>query len=239
MEKTLKTWARRRSIRQVFLGKTDVLLQGTKMSFIEKAKKKLGDFAGAAKDAVNGDDKKSEEAGDTSSSTIDKVKSKQGILSKIQDILTLGYSTKEDLREVDKKLRDLYYAEFKGMRHKWEEIYLAALNAKQRNGADYKKVIQVMDRVAEKINRADYGYAGLMDRKGHVRENELARVFDYDKAFGTQIQGLDQSIDDLYSFVESENWIETPPRIRSIKNTLLDIEGKWDGREKEFRPLEA
>jgi len=201
------------------------------MSFIEKAKKKLG-FGDEAKEG----DEKITTAG---TSTIDKVKDKQGLLSKIQDILTLGYSTKEDLREVDKKLRDTYYGEFKGMRHKWEEIYLEALNAKQRNGADYKKVIQVMDRVAEKINRADYGYAGLMDRKGHVRENELARVFDYDKALGTEIDGLNQSIEEMNGLVESESWIDTPPKIRSIKTMLLDIESKWDDREKEFRPLEV
>ncbi len=110
------------------------------------------------------------------SQTIDKVKQKQGIISKIQDIFTLGYSTKEDLRELDKKLRDSYYSDFKSLRHRWEEIYLEALNAKQPNGDDYKKIIQITDRVAEKINRADYGYAGLMDRKGHIRENELTTV---------------------------------------------------------------
>src|SRR5512136_178595 len=131
------------------------------------------------------------------SGTIDKVKSDQGILSKIQDIFTLGYSTKEDLRELDKKLRDSYYSDFKGMRHRWEEIYLEALKAKERNKDDYKKVIQVMDRVAEKINRADYGYAGLMDRKGHMREDELARVFDYDKALGDSVQGLERAIEEL------------------------------------------
>jgi NAD-dependent DNA ligase len=173
------------------------------------------------------------------SETIDKVKQKQGIISKIQDIFTLGYSTKEDLRELDKKLRDNFYADFKTLRHKWEEIYLEALNAKQPNGDDYKKVIQVMDRVAEKVNRADYGYAGLMDRKGHIRENELAKVFDYDKALCASIQSLEQAIEDLYRYAEAENWKDTPEKVREIKGQLLDLELKWDGREREFRPLEA
>jgi len=173
------------------------------------------------------------------SETIDKVKAKQGIISKIQDIFTLGYSTKEDLRELDKKLRDNYYADLKNFRHKWEEIYLEALNARQPNTDDYKKVIQVMDRVAEKINRADYGYAGLMDRKGHIRENELAKIFDYDKALGDSVQGLEGAIEELYRYTEQENWNGTPAKIRSIKNLLFDIEQKWDGREREFRPLEV
>jgi len=173
------------------------------------------------------------------SQTIDKVKQKQGIISKIQDIFTLGYSTKEDLRELDKKLRDYYYADFKSLRHRWEEIYLEALNAKQPNGDDYKKVIQVTDRVAEKINRADYGYAGLMDRKGHIRENELAKVFDYDKALGADINMIEQTVEELYRDVEAEKWSEAPVKVRAIKLMLLDLETKWDDREREFRPLEV
>jgi hypothetical protein len=173
------------------------------------------------------------------SQTIDKIKQKQGIISKIQDIFTLGYSTKEDLRELDKKLRDYYYADFKNLRHRWEEIYLEALNAKQPNGDDYKKVIQITDRVAEKINRADYGYAGLMDRKGHIRENELAKVFDYDKVLGEDIRSLEQTVEDLYRDMEAEKWDETRAKVRAVKLMLLDLETKWDNREQEFRPLEA
>jgi len=214
------------------------------MSFLDKAKKKLGELAGTAKDAVSGADDKTEGAGekavDTSTaSTIDQVKDKQGIISKIQNFLTLGYGTKEDLRELDKKLRDLYYADFKAMRHRWEEISLEALKAKVRNKDEYKKVIQVMDRVAEKINRADYGYAGLMDRKGHIREDELSKIFNYDKTLGGQVQDLQTSVEDIYGLVEAENWTETQPKVRTVKLMLLDIEEKWDGREKEFRPLEV
>jgi hypothetical protein len=220
-----------------FLGKKAALLPVTKMSFIDKAKKKLGDLAGAAKDAVSGaDDKPVDES---TKSTIDQVKDKQGIISKIQNFLTMGYGTKEDLRELDKKLRDLYYADFKAMRHRWEEISLEALQAKVRNKDDYKKVIQVMDRVAEKINRADYGYAGLMDRKGHIREDELSKIFNYDKALGDQVDDLQKSIEETYGMVEGENWTETSPKVRTVKLMLLDIEEKWDGREKEFRPLEV
>jgi hypothetical protein len=210
----------------------------TKMSFLDKAKKKLG-IGDSAEEAVSESKEKTGETSDATKSTIDQVKSKQGILSKIQNFLTGGYGTKEDLRELDKKLRDNYYADFKAMRHRWEEISLEALKAKVRNKDDYKKVLQVMDRVSEKINRADYGYAGLMDRKGHIRENELAKIFNYDKALGDHVQDLDKSIEDIYGLVEAENWNEISPKVRTVKLMLLDIEEKWDGREKEFRPLEV
>jgi hypothetical protein len=170
--------------------------------------------------------------------TIEKVKDKQGILAKIQNVFGLGYATKEDLRELDKKLRDLYYADFKNLRHKWEELYLAALNAKTATD-DFKKVIQIMDRVGEKVNHADYGYAGLMDRKGHIRENELGRVFDYDKALNDDIQTIIKAIDELYNDSQAEKWADAPAKARNIKSLILGFESKWDEREKQFRPLEA
>jgi len=170
--------------------------------------------------------------------TLEKVKDKQGLFAKIQNVFGLGYATKEDLRELDKKLRDLYYADFKSLRHKWEEIYLAAINAGKAND-DFKKVIQVMDRVAEKVNRADYGYAGLMDRKGHVRETELTRVFDYDKALSMDIQALITAIEELYADSQAERWTDAQAKAKNIKSLILGFESKWDEREKKFRPLEV
>ena len=170
--------------------------------------------------------------------TIEKVKDKQGILAKIQNVFGLGYATKEDLRELDKKLRDLYYADFKSLRHKWEELYLAALNTGKATD-DFKKVIQIMDRVGEKVNRADYGYAGLMDRKGHIRESELGRVFDYDKALNEDIQAIIRAIDELYNDSQAEKWADAPAKARNIKSLILGFESKWDGREKQFRPMEV
>ena len=170
--------------------------------------------------------------------TIEKVKDKQGLLAKIQNVFGLGYATKEDLRELDKKLRDFYYADFKSLRHKWEELYLAALNAGTATD-DFKKVIQIMDRVGEKVNRADYGYAGLMDRKGHIRESEIARVFDYDKALNEDIQAIIGVIDELYNDSQAEKWADAPAKARNIKSLILGFESKWNEREKQFRPLEV
>jgi len=77
-----------------------------------------------------------------------------------------------------------------------------------------------------------------MDRKGSIKENALGSIFDYDRALGTEINGLEQNIEEIYIMVESENWSETAPKVRSVKLSLLDIEKKWDGREKQFRPME-
>ncbi|UCE96450.1 MAG: hypothetical protein JSV51_02260 [Candidatus Bathyarchaeota archaeon] len=171
--------------------------------------------------------------------TIEKVKERQGVFEKIQNVLTGGYGTKEDLREFDKKLRDYYYSDFKAMRHRWEEIYLAALETRQEAlGDHFKKVIQILDRIAEKINRADYGYAGLWDRKGSIREKELARTFNYDKALEEDINSIVNAVDEVHKDAEAEKWDVIETKVKNIKSLILDFESKWNEREKGFRPLE-
>ena len=170
--------------------------------------------------------------------TIEKVKGKQGILSKIQNFFTLGYGTKEDLRELDRKLRDLYYVDLRDMRHVWEDLYLEALDAGVAQSRDYKKVIQVLDRVTEKVRHADYGYAGLYDRKGHIRENELARVFNYDHDLEKELDGLKAAVNKAKTEVEAEKWTAVSGEVKNVKGLLLAFEDKWNEREKQFRPLE-
>ena len=170
--------------------------------------------------------------------TIEKVKDRQGLLAKIQNMFGLGYATREDLREIDKKLRDFYYADFKSLRHKWEEIYLAALNAGKATD-DFKKVVQIIDRVGEKVHRADYGYAGLMDRKGSIRETELAKVLNYDRALNDEIQSIVKAVDDFYNETQAGNWVDAAAKARNIKSLILGFESKWDEREKQFRLMEV
>jgi len=171
--------------------------------------------------------------------TIDKVKDKQGILSQIQNFFTLGYGTKEDLRELDRKLRDLYYVELRDMRHVWEDAYLAALNAGLKgSSSDFKKVIQVLDRVMEKVRHADYGYAGLMDRKGHIREEELARVFNFDQALSKNVEDIKQAVTQTYNNMEDENWTTIPAEIKKVRGLLSDFEDKLQERKEKFRPID-
>jgi len=171
--------------------------------------------------------------------TIEKVKDKQGALSQIQNFFTLGYGTKEDLRELDRKLRDLIYTDLRDMRHVWEDTYLGALEAGLTAlTGDFKKVIQVLDRVMEQVRHADYGYAGLMDRKGHIREEELARVFNHDKTLSSDVESLKEAVNKTYSEAEAENWTNIAAEVKRIKGLLLGFENKWREREGKFRPLE-
>ena len=171
--------------------------------------------------------------------TIDKVKNKQGILDRIQNFFTMGYGTKEDLRELDKKLRDLMYEDFRSLRHVWEDIYLEGLNAPiSISSAKFKKIILLIDRLMEKVRHADYGYSGLMDRKGHIREDELARVFNFDQVLSKDVEEIKEAITNTNNTVEDENWTTISAEIKKIKKLLLNFEDKLQERKEKFRPLD-
>jgi len=88
------------------------------------------------------------------------------------------------------------------------------------------------------LPRADYGYAGLWDRKGHIREEGLARVFDFDHAFISDLDGLNEAVSKAKHEVEAENWTAVFTEVKNVKSLLLAFEDKWNEREKQFRPLE-
>ena len=175
----------------------------------------------------------------TEHDTIEKVKSQQGLLDKIQNFFLRGFATKEDLRELDKKMRDTQYQTLSDMRHTWEEIYLNVLDANVRvSKRDLKRVLQKLDRVSAKIRRADYGYAGLWNRKGQINENELARVFNFDKTITDDIAHMETAVQKTSQVVEDENWTEARKDIKQIKKLIYELEDKWNERENLFRPVE-
>ena len=170
---------------------------------------------------------------------IERVKARQGLISKMQNIFLGGYAVKEDLRELDKMLRDSYYEDFREFRSQWMRDYLEALESGQSSlGSHFKRVIQTIDRVSEQIHRGDYGYAGVFDRKGHIREDELARVFEFDRGFSEDMKGLREAVDDVHSNVLDGSWEETRSKIDTALGALLKIEKRWKGRESHFRSSE-
>lgn len=171
-----------------------------------------------------------------STDTLSRIKERQGIWGKVQNFFTLGYGTKEDIREVDKALRDNYYQSFKELRQMWAEINLAALEAGLK-GDDFKKVMQVMDKLMEKVHRADYGYAGLFDRKGHIREEGLTKSLDFDKEFGEELGDFESAVYEVHKDYEDEDWKAVMAKVKKLRSKIQDLDRKWNDREQVFRPI--
>jgi hypothetical protein len=172
--------------------------------------------------------------------TVEKLKTRKGLISRIQNLLLGGYAAKEDLREIDKTLRDSYHEALQDLRHKWERAYLEALETDQPTlGNRFKKVIQTLDRVSAQIHRGDYGYAGLMERKGYIRENELAQVLDYDENLSEDIDRLVEAIERVHESATDGEWEGIRAQIAHVSDMLLELEKSWRDRESRFRSLEV
>lgn len=171
--------------------------------------------------------------------TIEKIKSKQSLMSKIQDVLLFGKGTRDDLKEFDMQLREDYYKEISNLRQRWEEIYLEILESQQPSlNRKFKTIIQTIDRIEAQVNRSTYGYAPLFNRTGQIESNELARVFNYDKEFGEYLTRLRESEENVAKSVESKDCKAVSDGADNMKVVLDDTERRWKEREEYFRSKE-
>ncbi|MDQ1280110.1 MAG: hypothetical protein QG670_1372 [Thermoproteota archaeon] len=171
--------------------------------------------------------------------TIDKVKSKQSILTKIQDIILFGKGTREDLKEFDMRLREDYNKEISSLRQRWQELYLEVLESNQPSlNRKFKNVTQAIDIIKEQVNRGTYGYAPLFNRSGHIRETELARVFNFDKEFAEYLDRIGESEDNVAKSLNSKDWKAVSDSVDNVKTAVDGAEKRWKEREKYFRSKE-
>ncbi len=160
---------------------------------------------------------------------------RNGILDNIENFLTSNYGKKEDLRALDKTLREGFYTEFIAIRHRWEKVYLGILEADQNTlGRECKKVIQIMDRLAASVNRADYGYAPIFDRVEKIQEKELTRMLEYDKSLGANIAQISKDVEAAEDSLDQINWPQMRINIEALKKTLSAFDESWRNRKQAF-----
>ena len=172
--------------------------------------------------------------------TIDKVREKQSLMSKLQDILMFGKGTREDLKELDKQLRGDYHGSLLDQRHRWAAAYRETLEAEQASlGKRFKTVIQSYDRVMAQVNRASYGYAPLFHRTGQVESAELARAFNHDRDIGEYLDRIGEAADAVSQSVMASDWRSASEGVDKVREMLDEFERKWKNREKAFRSGEV
>jgi hypothetical protein len=157
---------------------------------------------------------------------------RKGIVSTVENFLTGGYSKKEDLRELDKALRERYFSEMNDLRHRWEKVYLEVLeNDQNAIGKECKKIIQTIDRLSFAVNRADYGYAPLFDRADEIREPTLKRVLEYDKTLIINVEQLGKDIDAAEATLGQFDWPQLRTNIVTLRKDLSTFDEAWRMRK--------
>lgn len=163
----------------------------------------------------------------------DRSKAQTGLLEKIELIIPgfRGYKEKELRRESDKLVRNLIYLKLYEAGAQVKDAYRAIVN----NGVseawdDTDHLIARLDRITQRINHAEYGYAGFFDAM-KVREPDLDRMMAYDDQLLQQADSVTQAIQALKDSVDNEKWQEARAKVVEATKAVDALELAYNGRK--------
>ncbi len=119
---------------------------------------------------------------------------KRRILEKIELLIPgfKGYKKKELRRESDKHLREKICDELKYIKKDFEYMEEGVKEMDELKHCE--EIIQQIQKMIDKIEHADYGYAGFFDPI-HIDEEELERLYKYDEKILKRIEEIKERED--------------------------------------------
>lgn len=91
------------------------------------------------------------------------------------------------------------------------------------------RLMALIDRVAERINHADYGYSGFFDSV-KIQEPELDRMYEFDASILDDVETFKEEVKALKGELESGNFDNAYQRVFSLRRTLDTIDKKFGDR---------
>ena len=142
-----------------------------------------------------------------------------------------GYKLREQRREADRIVRDYIYRSLERSRDDLMGCFESLSDAKASELIEpMNRLIARVDTMAEKINRASYGYSGFFDSI-KVEEPELDNMLAYD----TQLMDLVRKINDSTTSFKNDltqGKLETARTTQQALDATIDIlESAFDGRK--------
>ncbi len=161
---------------------------------------------------------------------------RSGPLEDLLNLVTAGYGRKEDLRALDKELRDGLYSELMTLHRRWEKLCLGVLDAGQTStGKNCKAAIQSLDLIAAKIQRGDYGYAPLFDRVNKIQEEALSKLLDHDRNLVDNLTALSEDVRCAEEALKSSTWKSLDKSVEKIRDDLSILEDGWEQRKRSIK----
>ena len=143
-----------------------------------------------------------------------------------------GYKLREQRREADRIVRDHIYQSLEHSRDDLTSCFQSLSDSKANELMEpMNRLIAKMDRVAEKINRASYGYSGFFDAI-KVEETELDNMLAYD----TQLMDMARNITEATTSFKSDL---TQGKIENAKTTQQALDTSIGNLESAFDQRKA
>lgn len=140
-----------------------------------------------------------------------------------------GYKEKEDRRAADKLLRDHLADQLNEQQRRMAELQRDLLEG---GGLllvdDLERAVTKVQKLADKIRTASYGYAGLFDEV-KVKEEELDALYDFDESMLRHVSAIQAAIDALAAAMDAGGDVKAA--IRDVVAAAEEANATWRQRE--------
>jgi hypothetical protein len=140
-----------------------------------------------------------------------------------------GYKEKENRRAADKLLREYLVSQLDEQRRRLAELQRDLLDS---GGLlmvdDLDRAVTKVQKLADKIRTASYGYAGIFDA-AKVKEEELNALYNFDESMLEHVSALRASNDNLATAIDASG--DVKGAIREVLSAAEETNAAWRDRE--------
>jgi hypothetical protein len=142
-----------------------------------------------------------------------------------------GYKEREIRRESDKLLRNQIYQKLSSAESQAKDTYRSLVNQGINDTwDDTDHLMARLDRVVERINHSEYGYASFFDVT-KVKEPDLDRMMDYDMQLLQMTDTVTAAVQGLKDSVDNGRVQETKGKISDALKAVNSLETAYNGRK--------
>jgi len=141
-----------------------------------------------------------------------------------------GYKEKELRRESDKLLRNYLYRKLIEARNDLKEVFQTLSDYRRYElFAEMDRLIARLDRVAQNINHASYGYAGFFNIV-KVEEEELDRMIEFDGRLIDYVKKILKAAAEFKESIRDLKFDDAKNHIERVGRVLENLEEKFGER---------
>ena len=169
----------------------------------------------------------------TANPYFDRAKSQTSLQEKIELAIPgfHGYKEKELRRESDKLIRNQIYQKLSDAESQAKDTYRSLVNQGANDTwDDTDHLLARLDRVMERINHSEYGYAGFFDAT-KVKEPDLDRMMSYDMQLIQMADNVTTAIQALKDSVDNNRLPEAKGKVGDAMKTVDALENAYNGRK--------
>lgn len=142
-----------------------------------------------------------------------------------------GYKQREQRREADRIVRDHIYEVLEDARDDLNKCFQALSDSKSTELTEpMNRLIARLDRAAEKVNHASYGYSGFFDSV-KIEEPELDRMLAYDTQLMDTAKKFAEEVASLRSDLNQNKFENARNSQQGLDSALAGLEKVFDQRK--------